>query len=123
MVVLLVFTMFFFYFYSIVFLIIIIGQFARQKSTAWVLVIVNSICIALFIYLQGLVDNHQLVFRGMYEDASMHWGKGLANVYLTLENNLILILLFSLTQVVFWIMYRRNFKRAADRRQIETRLD
>ncbi len=76
-----------------------------------------------FFYLQNLVDNHQLILRGKYEDASMYWGKGLANVYVTFENSMILILLFSVTQIVFWILYRRKYKQAADRRQIETLLD
>jgi hypothetical protein len=92
------------------FLLFFLIEILRKKRVPWVLTGSNVICISFFIYLQNLIDEHRLVFIGKYEDGSMHWGKGLANVYTAMNNSLILIFIFSVTQIFFWLLYKKEIR-------------
>ena len=109
--ILLILLYYFLLIYTASLLIYIIIQIARKKKLPWVLILIEMICIIIFFYLQNLVDEHKLIFTGKYEDdGSKDWGVGLANIQLITVNLIILISIFSVTQIVFWYFFSRHLK-------------
>lgn len=108
--ILLAILFFFYYIYAIVFIIVIIIRFIKKNKIAWSWVIGNLVLIGLFIFLQKLIDDHKLIFTGKYIE-SHDWGAGLANLATAINNEVILILFFCVTQIVLFSIYRSKSKK------------
>ena len=85
-------------------------HFFKKKKLPRILLLTQTIFIALFFYLQNLVDNHKQIFTGNYEDGTEHWGVGMANVYVSFANQGILLLIFIVLQIGFWYFFNKQFK-------------
>lgn len=94
--------------YTLVFIIIIVANLIHKRKILWVWVAGNLACIGVFFYLQNLVENHTIIFSGEYTDGARGWGSGMANAYITLRNEIILVLIFCVVQVFFWIIYKKR---------------
>ncbi len=99
-----------FYIYLVVFIIYIVVQFFKKKKLPWVLLSAQVLTIAIFFYLQNLVDNHKLIFTGNYKDSTEHWADGMANVYVSFANLGILLLIFIVLQIGFWYFFNKQLK-------------
>ena len=74
--------------------------------------IAETICIALFLYFKFRIRQGQLVFIGGYEDVLQDESYGFGNMMSFLINQGILVLLFLVTQIIFWYIYSRSRFRA-----------
>jgi len=101
---------FFFYVYAAGYIIYLITLLIRKKKVPRGLIAMQIISIAAFFYLQHLVENHQIIFIGMYGDGTEHWGTGLANVYIAAYNQAILIAIFIVLQLLISFLFSRRIK-------------
>jgi hypothetical protein len=107
---------------AIVFLIVLI-QLLRKKKLPWGLILIEAICLIVFFYFKYLLDEHKLIFTGYYNSEPEHWESGLANLYVYLSNLLILIGIFSITQIVFWILYLKGVRRLHSKIDLNSLID
>ena len=82
-------------------------QFSRKKNLPRILVIAEAICIALFLYLKFRIRQGMLVFIGGYEDV-VNDTYQFGDMMSFLINQGILIILFLITQIIFWYLFRRR---------------
>jgi hypothetical protein len=82
-------------------------QFSRKKKFPRILMIAEAICIAVFLYLKFMIRQRQLVFIGGHEDVLEDETYGFGNMMSFVINQGILVILFLVTQVIFWYLYLR----------------
>ena len=97
--------------YTFCFLIYIVVQKWKKKTLPWLFILLGIGCIALFFYLRFLLNEHRLIFTGNYVRGSDDWGSGLANVGIYIQNMLILMFIFLLSQLFYWTIFFQQFRR------------
>jgi len=70
--------------------------------------IAEAICIAVFLYLKFMIRQGRFVFIGGYEDGLQDESYGFENTMSFLINQGILVIIFLVTQIIFWYLYRRT---------------
>ena len=85
-------------------------QLIRKKKLPWKFLLLESACLILFFYLRHLVDQHELVVFGDYEERPQDYGEGIANAAVYTYNLAFVIGLFLFTQLVFWAFFIEKFK-------------
>ena len=70
--------------------------------------IAEAICITVFLYLKFMIRQGQFVFIGGYEDVLQDESYGFGNTMSFLINQGILVIIFLVTQIIFWYLYRRT---------------
>ena len=68
----------------------------------------EAICIAVFLYLKFRIRQGELLFIGGYEDVLQDESYGFGNMMSFIINQGILVIVFILTQIIFWYLYRRG---------------
>ena len=96
--------------YTAVILLYVIIQLLRKKKLPWRILILELLCILSFFYLKFLLDRHKLIVFGSFNEAPEDWGAGLANVMTYTYNLAFIIGLFLITQLIFWIFFKRKFQ-------------
>ena len=85
-------------------------QLIRGKKLPWKILLVESACLILFIYLRHLVDQHELIVFGEYEEDPQDYGEGIANAAFYTYNLAFVIGLFLFTKLVFWAFFTVKFR-------------
>ena len=111
---------FFFEIYSIVLLAYIIHSALNKKRLALLPLLLNLLCIAFFFRIRTQVINHQIILIGTYGAGQKDWGTGLNNITTTTMNLGVLCLLFIITQIIFWIFFKKQVKRFS-KKKVATR--
>ena len=88
----------------------VIIQLIRSKKLPWKILLVESGCLVLFFYLRYLVDQHELIVFGDYQDDPQDYGEGIANASVYFYNFAFVLGLFLITQLVFWAFFTEKFK-------------
>ena len=83
-------------------------QFLRHKKFPKILMIAEAICVAVFLYLKFMIRQEELVFINGYEDVLQEESYGFGNMMSFIINQGILVILFLVTQIIFWYLYRRT---------------
>ena len=76
----------------------------------WKILLIESGCLLLFFYLRYLVDQHELIVFGNYQDSPEDYGQGIANMFVYFYNLAFVLGLFLITQLVFWAFFSEKFK-------------
>lgn len=109
------FIIFFFFIFLEIYtgflIIILLVHLIRRKRLPWSVLMAEVLCIGSFFYLKYLLDDHKLIFTGSYNNDKVHWESGLANLSVYMLNLLILLGIFIITQIIFWILYSKRFRR------------
>ena len=95
-------------FYTAALIVYFFVQFTRKKTFPRYLLIAETICIALFLYLKFRIRQGSLIFISGYEDVLNDGSDALGNMMSFLINQGILVILFLITQIIFWYLYRRS---------------
>ena len=111
---------FFFEIYSIVLLAYIIHSALNKKRVALLPLLLNFLCIAFFFRIRTRVINHEIILIGTYSDGQKDWGAGLNNVAGTTVNLGVLCLLFIITQIIFWIFFKKQVRKLS-KKKVATR--
>ena len=102
---------FFFEIYSIILLAYIIHSLLNKKRLALLPLLLNFLCILFFFWIRTRVINHEIIIIGTYGAGQRDWGTGLNNVATTTMNLGVLCLLFIITQIIFWIFFKKQANR------------
>ena len=93
--------------YSPLLLIYVLSRLIRKKKLDYRLLIINSIVIAAFFFIRQKFYDQEWSFFGEYLDASEDWGPGMSNFWVTIFNLGIVFIIFWISQVIFWIKFKK----------------
>jgi hypothetical protein len=70
----------FFELYTGIIVLYVIVQLLRKKKLPWILLLMESGCLIVLFYLRYLVNQHELIVIGEYQDDPKDYGDGIANM-------------------------------------------
>ena len=94
----------------------------RRNKLPYPVLLVELVCLVLAFYFKHLVNNHELLFTGQYENNPEDWGAGLSNASTYLFNTWILISIFAVSQIVFWVVYLHEYRKLNERKATSLKL-
>lgn len=100
----------FFELYTGIIVLYVIVQLLRKKKLPWILLLIESGCLIVFFYLRYLVNQHELIVIGGYQEDPKDYGQGIANVSVYYYNLAFIIGLFLITQLFFWAFFTEKYE-------------
>lgn len=116
------FAILFFYleFYVAFLVVYILIRLIRRKKLPYLHLIINSLVIAIFFFIRQKFSDHEWSLFGEYLDASEYWENGMGNLWLTVYNLGVVFVAFWITQIIFWIFFKRAIEKKLDLPQVES---
>lgn len=97
--------------YTIGFAIYIVVMLIQKKKLPVSLLLIKAGSIGALLLLHLLVLDHKVRFFGSYVPGGEDWGDGLANLYTTLVNLMIVIVVFFVAQGFLLVFFKREFRK------------
>ncbi len=97
--------------YSVFLAVYTVVKLVKKRKLPFKILFFNFILVAVFFFIRKLVYDHELIFIGRYIDATKDWGEGLANLMISIFNFGIVFLAFWITQIVFWRIFLRHYRK------------
>lgn len=106
-----IFLLYYIELYCCLLFIYIIVKLLRKRKLHYLTLALNLLVIALFYYLRKKVFHHEWMFFGGYESNPRDYGDGIANLWISIENLLVVFFSFLITQIFFWKIFIKNNNR------------
>lgn len=96
--------------YCFILFIFLLVLLTKRKKLPILPIFLNVMCVSFFFWFRYKVEKHDIIFTGNYQKAE-DWGQGLANLMVFLMNLGVVYLIFTITQIVFIIFFRKEFRK------------
>ncbi len=96
--------------YVIFLLVYVIIRLASKKKLPFFMLLLNCLILTAAYVTRIQLTNHDWIIFGHYLDTD-HWSAGLSNVMTTFYNLGFLFILFSITQMIFWTVFLRSYRK------------
>jgi hypothetical protein len=97
--------------YAIGFAIYIVVMLIQKKKLPVSLLLIKTGSIAALLLLHQLVSDHKVRFFGSYVPGGEDWGDGLANLYTSLGNLMIVLVVFFVVQGFLLVFFKRELRK------------